>query len=86
MAELHPDDAHREPRAILGTPGRMTAAVFVAAAAYLLWTEHRAHVIQYLPWVILAICPLMHLFMHRGHGRHGSRGSGLGAGGGGQEP
>jgi hypothetical protein len=25
----------------------------------------------YLP--LLLLCPLMHIFMHRGHGRHGGR-------------
>jgi Protein of unknown function (DUF2933) len=42
---------------------------FVAIAAFFLWTEHRAHVLGALPWVLLAACPLLHLFMHRsGHG------------------
>ena len=41
---------------------------------YFLWTEHRAHVIQFLPFLLLAACPLMHLFMHHGHGHgHGQR-------------
>ncbi|MGN5478687.1 DUF2933 domain-containing protein [Cupriavidus basilensis] len=41
---------------------------------YFLWTEHRAHVIQFLPFLLLASCPLMHLFMHHGHGHgHGQR-------------
>ena len=44
---------------------------FVAVAAYFLITEHRAHVIPFLPFLLLAACPLMHIFMHRGHG-HGS--------------
>jgi hypothetical protein len=34
---------------------------------------HRAHVIQFLPWMLLALCPLMHLFMHGGHDRGGHR-------------
>ena len=46
---------------------RLAGAVFAAAAAYLLLTEHRAHVVKALPWILLAACPLMHLFMHRGH-------------------
>jgi len=42
--------------------------------AYFLFTEHRAHVIQFLPFLLLAACPLMHLFMHGGHGHgHGDR-------------
>jgi hypothetical protein len=37
----------------------------------LLIAEHWAHLLPYLPWVFLAACPLMHLFMHGGHGhRH----------------
>ena len=53
---------------------RIALAVFAAVAAYFLLTEHRAHVIQALPWALVLLCPLMHVFMHRGHGDHGSRG------------
>ncbi len=45
---------------------------FLLVIAYFLWTEHRAHVIQFLPFLLLAACPLMHIFMHHGHG-HGHR-------------
>ena len=45
---------------------------FMVVAAYFLLTEHRAHVVAFLPYVLLLACPLMHLFMHHGHGgRHG---------------
>jgi hypothetical protein len=40
---------------------------FLLIAAYFLITEHRAHVVQYLPFLLLAACPLMHLF--HGHGK-----------------
>ena len=40
---------------------------FVAVAAYFVITEHRAHVVAFLPYALLAACPLMHLFHHRGH-------------------
>lgn len=50
-------------------------AVFVAIGGYFLWTEHRAHVIEFLPWILVLGCCGMHLFMHRGHG-HGDHGSG----------
>jgi Protein of unknown function (DUF2933) len=39
-------------------------------AAFFLWTEHRAHVLGILPYLVFLLCPLIHLFMHRGH-RHG---------------
>ncbi len=80
MDDPYRDYGVEEPRAGLGTAGRVALGVFAAAAAYFLWTEHRAHVIQYLPWGILALCPLMHFFMHRGHGGHGSHGEGASPG------
>lgn len=46
---------------------------FLALSAFVLIAEHRAHLIPYLPWLILLACPLMHVFMHRGH-RHGGHG------------
>lgn len=46
--------------------------ILFAILAYFLWMEHRAHVIAYLPMIllllVLLLCPLMHLFMHHGHG------------------
>ena len=43
---------------------------FLAIAAFFLITEHAAHVFGVLPYVLLLLCPLMHLFMHHGHGGH----------------
>ncbi len=45
--------------------------VLVAVAGWFLWTEHRAHLLGVLPYLILLACPLMHVFMHHGH-HHGS--------------
>src|SRR6266496_2438392 len=51
--------------------------VFATIGAFFLVAEHRAHVLPYLPWLLLAACPLMHLFMHHGHGgRHDGHGDG----------
>lgn len=44
--------------------------VLGAVAAYFLLREHRAHVFSALPYLLLLSCPLMHLFMHHGHGHH----------------
>jgi hypothetical protein len=46
-------------------------AVFAIVGAFFLLAEHRAHVLPFLPWLILLPCPLMHMFMHGGHGGHG---------------
>lgn len=43
---------------------------FVAVAAYFLIAEHRAHIVPFFPLLLLAACPLMHLFHHGGH-KHG---------------
>ncbi len=43
---------------------------FLAIGGFFLITEHRAHVLGWLPYIFLAACPLMHLFMHKGHGGH----------------
>lgn len=45
--------------------------VFGAVATYFLLSEHRAHFFGALPFLLLLACPLMHVFMHRGHGGHG---------------
>lgn len=45
---------------------------FLIIAGVLLFTEHRAHVLGLLIWLPLLACPLMHVFMHGGHGHHGS--------------
>ena len=47
---------------------------FLAIAAFFLITEHTAHVLGVLPYLLLLLCPLMHLFMHRGHGDHSGHG------------
>ena len=59
---------------------------FVLIAGYFLITEHRAHLYEalpYWPYLLLLACPLLHLFMHGGHGghsrgdhRHGAEGTG----------
>lgn len=47
-------------------------AVFLAMGGYFLWTEHSAHITEFLPWILVLGCLGMHLFMHRSHG-HGSQ-------------
>lgn len=44
---------------------------FLVIGAALLITEHRAHDLGALVWLLLLACPLMHLFLHHGHGGDG---------------
>ena len=42
--------------------------IFAAGGGYYLWNQHRAHVLQYLPFALFLLCPLMHLFPGGCHG------------------
>lgn len=42
----------------------------VLVAAYFVIGEHWVHIAPYFPFLIFLACPLMHLFMHHGHGHH----------------
>jgi Protein of unknown function (DUF2933) len=53
------------------TPFGLVLCGFLIIAGFFLLTEHTAHVFGALPYLLLAACPLMHLFMHHGHGGHG---------------
>ena len=54
--------------------GRLVLIAFLAIAGFFLVTEHTAHVLGALPYLLLLACPLIHLFHgghgHGGHGRH----------------
>lgn len=52
------------------TPTGWAAMALIAAVTYFLLVEHAEHVFEYLPFAILLLCPLMHLFMHGSHGKH----------------
>lgn len=53
--------------------GQVNLAVlaFFAIAAFLLLTEHRAHLFGPLLLLLLLACLPLHFFMHRGHGVKG---------------
>jgi hypothetical protein len=58
-----------------GAASTWVFAGFALVALFFLLTEHRAHLYGWLPFLLLAACPLMHIFHghggHRGHG-HGT--------------
>ncbi|MGC8213164.1 DUF2933 domain-containing protein [Ralstonia pseudosolanacearum] len=68
--ENHEHGHQRDDVAPTITRSKLVLIGFLLVVAYFLWTEHQAHVIQFLPFLLLATCPLMHVFMHGGHG-HG---------------
>ena len=56
------------------SPFGIVATVAAVGASAYLYFAHQAHVYALLPYLLLAACPLMHVFMHRGHG-HGDHSS-----------
>lgn len=54
----------RRPRRASTVAALMVALIGV----FYLLREHWGHVVGLWPYVLLLACPLMHWFMHRGHG------------------
>jgi len=48
----------------------MILASLAAAGLFWLLSEHWRHAFGLLPYLLFLACPLMHLFMHHGHGHH----------------
>jgi len=71
MALQHEDhSAHHGHEPWWRNRGTWVLGGFLLVAGYFLATEHTAHLIGALPWLLLLACPLMHFFMHHGHGGH----------------
>lgn len=73
------DMTDQEPPPFWRSRAGIALLVVVAVGGFLLFTEHRAHVLGVLPFAFLLACPLMHVFMHHGH-HHGGHGHGHGHG------
>lgn len=67
------DQSHTEPargtRRQRGTALPWVFFGFLLVAGFFFFTEHRAHLMGALPFLLLALCPVMHLL----HGNHGAR-------------
>jgi hypothetical protein len=69
------DDVSHQPRPVFWRSRfGIGWLVLAAVAGWFLWEEHRAHLLGALPYLLLLACPLMHVFMHRGHRGHAQRG------------
>jgi predicted cobalt transporter CbtA len=58
---------------LVGTPLGWVVTLALAALGIYLFMSHTGHVVAALPYLVLLACPLMHLFMHGGHGHHHGR-------------
>lgn len=60
------DDIEPTPRR-----GKWVLLGFLLIAGFFLFSEHRAHLPGFLPYLLFLACPLIHRF-HHGLGHHGS--------------
>ena len=67
MAMTEHPHQHESSNDRLRTVSRYVFFGFAAIAAFFLITEHRAHLYGWLPFLLLAACPLLHLFHGHGH-------------------
>ena len=65
-------DAERPQSSFWRSKAGIVACGFLLIGGFFLLTEHWAHVLGVLPYLLILACPLMHLFMHGGH-KHGAR-------------
>jgi hypothetical protein len=64
------NDMQQGPHPFWRSRSAIALVGFGAISVFLLYSEHRAHFLGVLPYLLLLSCPFMHLFMHRGHGAH----------------
>ena len=65
----HHDDARSEG-SFWASRAFLVCAVLLLIVGFLLWTEHLAHALGFLPYLLILACPLAHMFMHGGHDGH----------------
>ncbi len=67
------DDGGR--RGVFASRSTMTLVVFLGVGGFYLIAEHSAHLVGLGPLaLLLLLCVVMHVFMHRGHKGHGGHG------------
>lgn len=67
----HPVNPERNWRTrLIGTPLGWAVTLALAALGIYLFVTHTGHALSALPYLLLVLCPLMHLFMHGRHGQH----------------
>lgn len=65
----HDNSSHGHESWIFSRTGIATV-VALAVIGFLIYTGHSAHLLGFLPYLLILSCPLMHVFMHGGHHGH----------------
>lgn len=75
MMHSHDHDDHSEHGSggnqswLFSRTGIVTICV-LAILGFLIYEGHGAHLLGLAPYLLLLVCPLMHIFMHGGHHHH----------------
>lgn len=67
----HTDRQSKLEGSFLTSRAGVALLVLLAIAGFLLFTEHRAHLLGVGLFLLLLACPLLHVFMHGGHSGQG---------------
>ena len=67
-----PEDQTELRSRLIGTSLGWALTLALAGLGAYLFATHAGHILSAAPYLLLLLCPLMHLFGHRGHG-HGHR-------------
>lgn len=63
---------HHHKKRLMPRQSMVILFVLAAIVGIYLWFEHGSHILSASPFLIfILLCPLMHFFMHKGHGGHG---------------
>lgn len=72
MERSHNHDESGNGQSWLFSRTGIATIVAVSVLGFLVYEGHGAHLLGLLPYLLILSCPLMHIFMHGGHGAHGS--------------
>lgn len=67
----HTDRQSKLEGSFLTSRAGVALLALLAIAGFLLFTEHRAHLLGAGLFLLLLACPLLHVFMHGGHSGQG---------------
>lgn len=66
----NPSSADAPDWAAARSPRVIALGMLALVIAFYISREHWNHLLGVWPYLLLLLCPLMHLFSHHGHGRH----------------
>lgn len=70
---MNTSPSSHQPSSLWRSKPSIALGMLLVIALFYLVREHYGHISQMLPYLILLLCPLMHLFGHH-HGTHGHHG------------